>query len=79
MLSDNGLIDSLAAIYSHLDMTQRMYQKMLFNQIFEEKIDLLQEEIEFLSGLNKYSNFHEKEEIKKIVRESINRKITDYT
>jgi hypothetical protein len=51
---------------------------MLFNQIFEEKIDLLQEEIEFLSGL-KYPNFHEKEEIKKIVRESINRKITDYT
>jgi hypothetical protein len=52
---------------------------MLFNQIFEEKIDLLQEEIEFLSGLNKSPNFHEKEQIKKIVRESINRKITEYT
>jgi len=79
ILSDNGLIDSLTAIYSHLDMTQKIYQKMLFNQIFEEKIDLLQEEIEFLSGLNKSANFHEKEQIKKIVRESINRKITEYT
>ena len=79
ILSDNGLIDSFTAIYSHLDMTQKIYQKMLFNQIFEEKIDLLQEEIEFLSGLNKSPNFHEKEQIKKIVRESINRKITEYT
>jgi hypothetical protein len=78
ILSDNGLIDNLTAIYSHLDFTQRIYQKMLFNQIFEEKIALLQEEVEFLSRLNKSPNFHEKEQIKKIVRESINRKITDY-
>jgi hypothetical protein len=78
ILSDNGLIDNLTAIYSHIGMTQRIYQKMLFNQIFEEKIDLLQEEIEFLSGLNKNPNFHEKKQIKKIVRDSINRKITDY-
>ncbi|MGA7367912.1 MAG: hypothetical protein WBX01_02195 [Nitrososphaeraceae archaeon] len=78
ILSDNGLFENLTAIYSHLDMTQRIYQKVLFNQIFEEKIDLLQEEIEFLSRLNKNPNFHEKEQIKKIVRESINRKITDY-
>jgi hypothetical protein len=78
ILRDNGLIDNLTAIYSHMGMTQRIYQKMLFNQIFEEKIDLLQVEIEFLSGLNKNPNFHEKEQIKKIVRESINRKITDY-
>jgi hypothetical protein len=59
-------------------MTQRIYQKMLFNQIFEEKIELLQGEIEFLSGLNKNPKFHEKEQIRKIVRESVNRKITDY-
>ena len=78
ILSDNGLIDNLTAIYSHIGMIQRIYQKMLFNQIFEEKIDLLQEEIEFLSGLNKNPNFHEKKQIKKIVRDSINRKITDY-
>ena len=57
ILSDNGLIDNLTAIYSHIDMTQRIYLKMLFNQIFEEKIDLLQEEIEFLSGLNKNPKF----------------------
>jgi hypothetical protein len=78
ILSDNGLMDNLTAIYSHIDMTQRIYLKMLFNQIFEEKIDLLQEEIEFLSGLNKNPKFYAKEQIKKIVRESMNRKITDY-
>jgi hypothetical protein len=79
ILGDNGLIDNLRAIYSHLNMTQRIYQKMLFNQLFEEKMDLLREEIEFLSRLNEYPKFHEKEQIKKIVRESVNRKITDYT
>jgi hypothetical protein len=78
ILRDNGLIDNLTAIYSHIGMTQRIYQKMLFNQIFEEKIELLQGEIEFLSGLNKNPKFHEKEQIRKIVRESVNRKITDY-
>lgn len=78
ILRGNGLTDRLTAIYSHISMTQRIYQKMLFNQIFEEKIDLLKEEIEFLSGLNKNPNFHEKEQIEKVVRESINRKITDF-
>jgi hypothetical protein len=51
---------------------------MLFNQIFEERIGLLQEEIDFLSELKKNPNFREKEQIKKIISESINRKITDY-
>ena len=78
ILSENGLIDNLTPIYSHISMTQRICQKMLFNQIFEEKIDLLEEEIEFLSGLNKNPSFHEKKEIKKIVKESVNQKITDY-
>jgi hypothetical protein len=79
ILRDNGLMDSLTSIYSHIGMTQRIYQKMLFNQIFEEKIDLLQEEIEFLSGLDKKRlHIHEKGQLRKIVRESINRKITDY-
>jgi hypothetical protein len=77
ILSDNGLMDNLTAVYSHIGITQRIYQKMLFSQIFEEKINLLQEEIEFLSRL-KNPKFHEKEQIKKIVRESMNRKITDY-
>jgi len=78
ILRDNGLMDNLTAVYSHISMTQRIYQKMLFNQMFEEKIYLLKEEIEFLSGLNRPSYFLEKEQIKKIVRESINKKITDY-
>ena len=78
ILRDNGLMDNLTAVYSHISMAQRIYQKMLFNQIFEERIDLLKDEIEFLSGLKRHSYAHEKEQIKKIVRESINRKITDY-
>lgn len=78
ILRDNGLVDNLTTIYSHIGMTHRIYQKMLFNQIFEEKIDLLQEEIEFLSGLDKKPHVHEKGQLRKIIRESINRKITDY-
>jgi hypothetical protein len=46
--------------------------------MFEERIDLLKEEIEFLSGLNRPPYFHEKEQIKKIIQESTNKKITDY-
>lgn len=79
ILSENGLIDNLTAIYSHIGMAHRISQKMLFNQIFEEKIYLLQEEIEFLSGLDKNPKFYERKEIKKILKESINRKITDFT
>jgi hypothetical protein len=78
ILRDNGLMDDFTAIYSHIHVTQRIYQKMLFNQIFEERIGLLQEEIDFLSELKKNPNFREKEQIKKIISESINRKITDY-
>jgi hypothetical protein len=79
ILSENGLIDNLTAIYSHIGMAHRIGQKMLFNQIFEEKIHLLQEEVEFLSGLDKNPKFYERKEIKKILKESINRKITDFT
>ena len=78
ILRDNGLIDNITAIYSHMAMAQRIHQKMIFNQLFEEKIDLLQEEIEFLSGLNRNPNFHEESLMRKIIRESIDRKITDY-
>lgn len=78
ILRDNGLLDNLTAIYSHMGMSQRIYQKVIFNQIFEEKIDLLEEEREFLSGLNKKKHSHGKEQIEKIVRESTNQKITDY-
>jgi hypothetical protein len=79
ILRDNGLMDNLNVINSHLGMTQRIYQKFLFNQIFEEKIELLPEEIEFLSGLSIKPTFHEKKIIRKIVNESMNRKITDFT
>lgn len=78
ILRDNGLMDNLTAVYSHVSVIQRIYQKMLFNQMFEERVDLLKEEIEFLSGLNRPPYFHEKEQIKKIIRESTNKKITDY-
>src|SRR5687767_29675 len=66
ILRDNGLTDNLTAVYSHISMTQRIYQKMLFNQIFEERIDLLKEEIEFLAGLKRHSYAHEREQLKKI-------------
>lgn len=79
ILKDNGLIDRLAPVYSHINMAQRIYQKMLFNQIFEERIDLLKEETDFLSTLNRNSYVDDKEQIKRLVQESINGKITDYT
>jgi hypothetical protein len=78
ILRDNGLMDNLTAVYSHVSVIQRIYQKMLFNQMFEERVDLLKEEIEFLSGLDRPPNFHEKKQIKKIIQESTNKKITDY-
>jgi hypothetical protein len=71
-------MDNLTAVYSHVSVIQRIYQKMLFNQMFEERVDLLKEEIEFLSGLDRPPNFHEKKQIKKIIQESTNKKITDY-
>jgi hypothetical protein len=78
VLKDNGLINSLPIIYSHINMVQRIYQKMLFNQISREKIFLLNEEIEFLSTIKKNSYVNEKEQMRKLIQESVNYKITEY-
>lgn len=78
LLRDNGLIDKLSSVYPHISMIQRICQKTMFNQIFEEKIELLDEEIDFLSELGRKPDTHEKKDIKKLVEQSINMKITDY-
>ena len=78
-LYDNGILEGADKIYRRLSNLERINQKIVFNQVYNSRTGFLKEEIEFL---RQFSNIEGKmiyrKQIKRIVKESKNVKITDY-
>ena len=78
-LYDNGILEGADKIYRRLSNLERINQKIVFNQVYNSNTGFLEEEIEFLRQFSKiegkmtYTN-----QIKRIVEESKNFKLTDY-
>ena len=78
-LYDNGILEGADKIYWRLSNLERINQKIVFNQVYNSNTGFLEEEIEFLRQFSKiegkmtYTN-----QIKRIVEESKNFKVTDY-
>jgi len=78
-LYDNGILEGADKIYRRLSNLERINQKIVFNQVYNSNTGFLEEEIEFLRQFSKiegkmtYTN-----QIKRIVEESKNFKVTDY-
>jgi hypothetical protein len=65
--------------YSRLVALERIFQKMVFNQIYFENLGMTEQELEFLqmvAGLRLPLNNRKK--LAKLIKESTNAKITDY-
>jgi hypothetical protein len=66
--------------YSRLVVLERIFQKILFNQIYFENLGLTERELEFLQMITciKPPPRHEKKKLSKLITETANAKMTDY-
>jgi len=79
ILYENGIFEGADKIYRRLSNLERINQKIVFNQMYNSNIGFLKEEIEFLQMFSKIDGtMTYRKQIKKIVKESKNLKVTDY-
>lgn len=79
ILSKNGIFEGTDKIYRRLSNLERINQKIIFNQMYNSSTGFLKEEIEFLRQFSKIDGkLTYKKNIRKIVKESKNLKVTDY-
>jgi len=79
ILYDNGMVDGMDRIYRRLSALQMINQKLIFNLLNPGSTALLADEVHFLKELAEMSvTTGDSKKIKKIIRESLNRKITEF-
>jgi hypothetical protein len=78
ILYENGLSSKVGKMFKVLSIIQRINQKVIFNEMFDEDLRLSQEELEFIEKLSDYKVTSEKRELSKLVRSSIDTQITEY-
>jgi hypothetical protein len=79
MLYDNGVSEGTDKIYRRLLNLERINQKIIFNQMYNSNTGFLKEEIEFLRQFSKIDGkMTYRKQIRSIVKESEDLKITDY-
>ena len=77
LLSENR-IDSNSGVYNCFDNIQRIYQKLVFSQLYDQDPGFAKDELEFIQKLGDIKLLQEKKHIRKLIRETSNFKITDY-
>ena len=79
ILHDNGILEEADRLYHRLTKSERINQKIVFNQLYGSRIGFLKGEIEFLREFSKIkSRISCINEAKSIVNVSKNLKVTDY-
>lgn len=79
ILHDNGMVDEVDRIYRRLSALQMINQKLIFNFLKPGSAPLLSDELQFLKELaNVSSTTGDSKKINKIIRESLNWKITEF-
>jgi hypothetical protein len=67
--------------YSRLVALERIFQKIVFNQLYFENLGMTEREIEFLqmiAGIKPPSSSQEMKKLSKLIKETANAKMTDY-
>jgi hypothetical protein len=67
--------------YSRLVALERIFQKIIFNQLYFENLGMTEREIEFLqmiTGIKPPSSSQEMKKLSKLIKETANAKMTDY-
>lgn len=67
--------------YSRLVALERIFQKIIFNQLYFENLGMTEREIEFLqmiAGIKAPSSSQEMKKLSKLIKETANAKMTDY-
>lgn len=67
--------------YSRLVALERIFQKIIFNQLYFENLGMTEREIEFLqmiAGIKPPSSSQEMKKLSKLIKETANAKMTDY-
>ena len=67
--------------YSRLVALERIFQKIIFNQLYFENLGMTEQEIEFLqliTAIKPLSSSQEMKKLSKLIKETSNAKMTDY-
>ncbi len=79
LLIDNGMGYSKGdKIYRCLSHIHRINQKLAFSEFYHEKINFEKHEMEFIRRLMDIDTFSDKKQLKDLIQETTNSKITDY-
>ena len=78
VLFENGLGNKVGKMHKVISIVQKINQKIIFNEMFNGELDLSPEELEFIAKLSDYRTRSEKKEVRDLIRESMNNKITEY-
>ena len=79
LLIDNGIADTKGEkIYRILSHIHRINQKLAFSEFYHEKINFEKQEMEFIRKLIGIDTFSDRKQLKHLIEETTNSKITDY-
>jgi hypothetical protein len=79
LLIDNGIDDTKGEkTYRILSHIHRINQKLAFSEFYHEKINFEKQEMEFIRKLIGIDTFSDRKQLKHLIEETTNSKITDY-
>jgi hypothetical protein len=79
ILLDYGITNKIDRIHQCISDIQRLNQKLVFSELYnDDHITFLKDEIDFLQNLSNLHLCSEKKQIRQVIQETKNNKITDY-
>jgi hypothetical protein len=77
LLSENR-IDCNNGAYNCFENIQRIYQKLIFNQLYDQDPGFAKDELEFIQTLGDIRRLPEKKHVRELIKQTSNFKITNY-
>ena len=77
LLSENR-IDSNSGVYNCFENIQRIYQKLVFSQLYDQDPGFAKDELEFIQKLGDIKRLPEKKHVRELIKQTSNIKITNY-
>jgi hypothetical protein len=78
LLAAHGDIEIASRAHTRLAMLERLLQKLAFSQLYYENLSLEEEELEFLHRLAGVCIPNNRKMITRLIKETVNNKLTDY-
>ena len=79
ILLDNGITNKIDRIHQCISDIQKLNQKLVFSELYnDDHVTFLKDEIDFLRNLSDLHLCSEKKQIRQLIQETKNNRITDY-